>query len=94
MLIVSVCTYSTTEQVGMYAPGLTQQGAVGRYTEASCVAACSQSAICYSCDYNTQSQICWFGSTQNPPTAPNPSVNHYDLSKTCSVGMSGARVLQ
>ena len=80
-----VCAqWTTTKMVGRSSIGLAQQGTAGNYTESSCVASCGELPTCYSCDYKTSSEICWFGSTQNPPTAASAGVNHYDFVKSCS----------
>ena len=81
------CTYTTTQKALQNAPGLTQQGVAGTYTESSCVTACGVSSTCLSCDYNFQNSLCFFGTTLNPATISNSATDHYDFVKTCNGGM-------
>jgi ABC-type uncharacterized transport system auxiliary subunit len=82
----SSCAPTVTQKTGQNAPGLTQQGVPNTYTEQGCVSACDATPSCLSCDYNKQTFLCFFGTTQNPATVANSAVDHYDLVYPTSCG--------
>jgi len=66
--------------------GLTQQATI--QTEADCNAVCETRDDCWNIDFNYNDNSCWFGSVHKPTgRSPDDQVNHWDLSKDCTVAL-------
>jgi len=77
------CDISWLKYENFHAENLVEKQDIA--TEKGCQLACEEEGDCWSFDFDFSDNSCWLGSACQPERVALDSVNHWDLSKTCTV---------